>query len=691
MKKILSLLLTICLFFTTIPAFTTKASAVSNDVVASRIDELYSLLGGKYFNKGQDIACGEKSSNHGCSNCDTAQIIKQDWFKNIFGTISPSQLGSTGKSCVGFAWFAGWYIFRADNNDTVDRYEVKKNLSLNYENISKYAKPGDYLWINGHHAAILINYDSSNVTVLDCNWGNDAGYNCMVQKHSISYSGKVNICRFYSVKNGKGAVINQQNPGKQTIEYFPCNTIISCFNGQTVNLYRNPGDNSRVTFFSKGQTVKSTRGATLSDGSKWYEVTANYGGSSQLFWLKYDSNKITCQDIKKEEPIQQYNVILDNGTSCRQITVTNGSTYGDLGNPTRDGYIFDGWYTQKSGGTRITSSTTVNLTGSQTLYAHWEKDNTTSPHDCDYIDDVCSICGAILSSDNGFDSSVAGKYVVIADIAYVRTGPYQSKSEVYRLNRWGEVDVVGSVINSYGNMWLKTSDGYYTHADKLERVVEQPQKTEIIFNGLTTPGNLTVGKGGHIDGSITSSNSPICFVKAEVCDSSGNVYLTASSSNFSRSTYGPIKDSRIDNKLTFGKLPAGDYYIKYTVTTEDNTTASAKTSVFSVFNANNYDAVNGSSTTSDPGANTFSSTINYWNCNTIISCFNGQTVNLYNNPGDSSRVTYFSKGQTAKSTRGATLSDGSIWYSVTVNHKGTNKLLWLKYDSSKMSYTDISN
>lgn len=51
--------------------------------------------------------------------------------------------------------------------------------------------------------------------------------------------------------------------------------------------------------------------------------------------------------------------------------VTNGNTYGDLPTPTRSGYSFDGWFTSASGGTQITSSSTVNLTDDQTLYAHW--------------------------------------------------------------------------------------------------------------------------------------------------------------------------------------------------------------------------------------------------------------------------------------------------------------------------------
>ena len=41
--------------------------------------------------------------------------------------------------------------------------------------------------------------------------------------------------------------------------------------------------------------------------------------------------------------------------------------------PTRDGYVFDGWYTSSTGGTQVTASTTVNLTRDQNLYPHWRE------------------------------------------------------------------------------------------------------------------------------------------------------------------------------------------------------------------------------------------------------------------------------------------------------------------------------
>ena len=78
--------------------------------------------------------------------------------------------------------------------------------------------------------------------------------------------------------------------------------------------------------------------------------------------------------MEEPEVPQQYTVYLYmNGYVYKTLTVTNGSTYGTLPSPKMDGYEFLGWYTSSSGGTKVISSTKVNLTGSQTLYARFEE------------------------------------------------------------------------------------------------------------------------------------------------------------------------------------------------------------------------------------------------------------------------------------------------------------------------------
>ena len=53
--------------------------------------------------------------------------------------------------------------------------------------------------------------------------------------------------------------------------------------------------------------------------------------------------------------------------------VMNGKTYGALNKAARKGYIFNGWYTQKTGGNQVTADTKVDLTKNITLYAQWSK------------------------------------------------------------------------------------------------------------------------------------------------------------------------------------------------------------------------------------------------------------------------------------------------------------------------------
>ena len=74
--------------------------------------------------------------------------------------------------------------------------------------------------------------------------------------------------------------------------------------------------------------------------------------------------------------VGKLNVILNaNGGICstESITVTYGETYNSLPEPSRSGYIFDGWFTAASGGKEVTASTIVTANQDHELYAHWEK------------------------------------------------------------------------------------------------------------------------------------------------------------------------------------------------------------------------------------------------------------------------------------------------------------------------------
>lgn len=51
--------------------------------------------------------------------------------------------------------------------------------------------------------------------------------------------------------------------------------------------------------------------------------------------------------------------------------VVYDDVYGDLPTPEKDGFNFDGWYTEASGGSKVTSSTQVSTAKNHVLYARW--------------------------------------------------------------------------------------------------------------------------------------------------------------------------------------------------------------------------------------------------------------------------------------------------------------------------------
>ena len=70
----------------------------------------------------------------------------------------------------------------------------------------------------------------------------------------------------------------------------------------------------------------------------------------------------------------KFNITLDpNGGNLANATkeVTYNSPYGTLPTPNRAGYDFDGWFTEKDGGTKVEASTVVTAAEPHTLYAHW--------------------------------------------------------------------------------------------------------------------------------------------------------------------------------------------------------------------------------------------------------------------------------------------------------------------------------
>ena len=123
---------------------------------------------------------------------------------------------------------------------------------------------------------------------------------------------------------------------------------------------------SRNTTITLGTPTK-----TGYDFSKW-QITA---GDSVL-----SGNKLTIgttdTTVKAVYTAKKYTVTYNaNGgtVSGTSKSVTYNAKYGTLPTPQRAGYSFLGWYTAKTGGSKITETTIVKITSNQTIYAQWKQ------------------------------------------------------------------------------------------------------------------------------------------------------------------------------------------------------------------------------------------------------------------------------------------------------------------------------
>ena len=161
-----------------------------------------------------------------------------------------------------------------------------------------------------------------------------------------------------------------------------------------------------VSTKSKNVTIGKTYGTLPTPTRTGYEFDGWYtketGGTKVTETTTVGTNpptKLYAHWIAKK-----YLVIFDaNGgrinTASGQVktktdTVTYGSKYNSLPTPTRTGgYSFDGWYTDQTNGTKVTSATTVTTTKDHILYAHWHLTPALAPYDVELEMDETSVYG----------------------------------------------------------------------------------------------------------------------------------------------------------------------------------------------------------------------------------------------------------------------------------------------------------
>ncbi len=202
-------------------------------------------------------------------------------------------------------------------------------------------------------------------------------------------------------------------------------------------------DTSIATVDSNGRVVGIGEGMTM----VYAEATDGSGQSASC------EVYVSAEPSPTPTPDKKYTVTFDSqgGSHVSSQTVKEGTTI-SLPTPTRDGYKFLGWYTEATGGNKVTSLT---VTKNVTLYAHWEKESSETVEEVTLTGGDSKSIGVTLS-----------QYPNITNFANV-TFEYQNPNNVFDISgtktssRYARVTIKGlrkgtaSIIARYEGKVIK--------------------------------------------------------------------------------------------------------------------------------------------------------------------------------------------------------------------------------------------
>ena len=342
--------------------------------VSQRLSELRSIFSdGKYWNHDpsvendptsvRDIACSHHPANGYCDVNDYGKCGCNCFNDSI--------------QCAGFAYYMAYRVFGTYPRSGADKYNYNGYTDSNgwvyysKENAAGISlAPGDIIRKNGHSAivhTVTRNSETGSATVNVAEvWG---GINCKINWGSFN-GGVTNESSLTAAGSGLQYIIKAPK-SNDTVKY-------------TVRFYRNYSDSDTeqvdIMYLEAGKTY-SENGVTLYTPTRenyrfagWF--TDPVGGTQHTANTTVPAvdYPLYAQWIPLRT-VRFYRNYSDSDTVRLDIMYLEaGKTYSENGvtlyTPTRENYRFDGWFTDRSGGTQHTAGTTVHAY-SYDLYAQW--------------------------------------------------------------------------------------------------------------------------------------------------------------------------------------------------------------------------------------------------------------------------------------------------------------------------------
>ena len=214
------------------------------------------------------------------------------------------------------------------------------------------------------------NYEDIDITVKMGSWNSDDDtLGCMIRFSEDANHNCYGYIFAYDCADTSGGGALHGGLYKISGKQFHTSNLTKLVDFSTTRWVRGEYDTVRLT--AEGSVIKvwidNKLIATYTDSNPI--KSGSYG------FFSYSQPDARFAEIKGTAILAKYTATFDanggtlNGSATK--TVTSTKTYGELPTATKDGYTFAGWYTSKTGGTKITADSTVDIAANTTFYARW--------------------------------------------------------------------------------------------------------------------------------------------------------------------------------------------------------------------------------------------------------------------------------------------------------------------------------
>lgn len=212
---------------------------------------------------------------------------------------------------------------------------------------------------NSTYAGAIIGFVDASTNITHSFWTNDVGYD------NASISGKPTI-------DPETSKVGFNSTFVEKLNIYSAN--------KSWNKWVLKSNNSSVLF-----KINDYKGFTLRSQVVLLPDPVDNNESTFSGWFN-DENMVSSfnsSNIKSDTTLygvfcgSNYTVTLDvnggNEFDVRKITIVCKGTYGTLPEPTRTGFTFTGWFTEKEGGNKVEPVNRSIIFKNHTLYAHWQE------------------------------------------------------------------------------------------------------------------------------------------------------------------------------------------------------------------------------------------------------------------------------------------------------------------------------